>query len=73
VKDINTGRYRMPEQGNENILLLRNLIKRFAMFTNCLSKYLFSCIVYFESLFLDDHKFENIRVEFLKQPITIFI
>jgi len=57
----------MLKQGNENILLLRNLNKRFAMFTNCLSKYLFSCIVYFESLFLDDREFENIRVEFLKQ------
>jgi hypothetical protein len=63
----------MPEQGNENILLLRNLNKRFAMFPNCLSKYLFSCIVYFESLFLDDRKFENIRVEFLKQADNIFL
>jgi len=43
------------------------------MFPSYLSKYLFSCIVYFESLFLDDRKFENIRVEFLKQTDNNFL
>jgi len=43
------------------------------MFPSFLSEALFSCIVYFESLFLDDHKFENTRLEFLKQTDNNFL
>ena len=46
--------------------------KRFAMSFNFLSKNLFDCKLYLELLFLGS-RFENIRVEFLKQADINFL
>ena len=43
------------------------------MFPGFFSEVLFSCIVYFESLFLGDHRFENIRMEILVQTDNNFL
>ena len=74
MKEIKTGRYRMLKQDNENILLyIKFAPKRFAMSFNFLSKNPFDCIVYFELLFLGNHRFENTRLEFLKQAAINFL
>jgi hypothetical protein len=43
------------------------------MLASFLSDTLFSCIVYFESLFLYHHRFENIRMEILMQTDNNFL
>ena len=43
------------------------------MFPSFFSEVLFSCIAYFESLFLGDNSFENIRMEILTQADNNFL